>query len=184
MARSGLERPSAGGGQPRRRKQDLPRARRLVAWVSWWVLLMGLWLWIDDSLLLSEIIAGAVAAGLGATVAELAQYQAATHLRLRSEWLGRVPRLCLQVVTDTFKLLVVLWRRLGGLEPPSGFREEAVIFGDDSPAADTRRALILGARSIAPNTLALGIERESDMLVVHQLVLAEEKFRRDPRGKR
>lgn len=33
-----------------------------------------------------------------------------------------------------------------------------------------RRALIVGARSLAPNTFVLGLDRDRDQLVAHKLV--------------
>ena len=54
-------------------------ARRAAAWLAWWVLLMGLWVAVDDSIGLAELGAGAGAAALGALLAEVAGHQAATR---------------------------------------------------------------------------------------------------------
>lgn len=171
--------PVAGAGEPRRRKGHLPKARRVVAWLTWWVLLMALWVWIDDTLLFPELVVGAVAAGLGATLAELAQYQAATHVRMRSEWLSRVVKLPVLVLKDTFVLLAWLFRLLvKGVPPPSGFREEPFVHGGDDNESDTWRAFMLAVKSTAPNTLVLGIDPERDVMVSHQLVRDEVRRRR------
>jgi multisubunit Na+/H+ antiporter MnhE subunit len=139
---------------------------------------MSLWAVLDDSIAADELLAGAVAAALAATVAELAGHQAATRLRPRIEWL--IPALALpgQVARDTVIIFAALYRRLArGQEPPSGFRELPVRYGDDSIEGRTRRALLVGGRSVAPNTFVLGIDAEREVMVIHQLVT-------DPAGPR
>jgi multisubunit Na+/H+ antiporter MnhE subunit len=158
-------------GEPRERKYHRPPLARFGVWLVWWVLLMSLWVMLDDSLATDELLAGAGAAAIGAVVAELASYQAATRFRMRVRWL--VPALCLpgQVARDTVIVYAALWRRLTrGEQPDSAFVTEPVAFGDDTPAGVTRRVLLIGGRSIAPNAFALGIDRDTDTMVLHQLV--------------
>ena len=157
---------------PRERRRKIPAARRVVAWLVWWVLLMSFWIVVDDSIARDELLAGAGAAALGAFLAELVSYQAAARFRMRAEWLAPALRLPVQVVLDTGVVFAALWRRLvHGEEPPSGFRELPARFGDDSDEGVTRRALYVGGRSVAPNTFVLGIDRDRDVMIVHQLVV-------------
>lgn len=157
-----------------RPSHTVPLARRIGAWVSWWVVLMSLWVILDDSIALDELLAGAAAAALGALLAETAGYQAATRLRMRAEWLAPALRLPAQLVQDTGIVFAALWRRVTrGEEPPSGFRELPVRFGDQTVAGKTRRALLVGGRSFAPNSFALGIDEDRDVMVIHQLVVTE-----------
>src|ERR1700728_2355978 len=67
-------------------------AARFGAGLVWWILLMALWVMLDDSLDTDELLAGAGAAAIAALAAELATYQAATRFRLRISWLGRGAR--------------------------------------------------------------------------------------------
>ena len=163
-------------GEPRERKQrDLPVARRVGSWLVWWVLMMSFWVMLDDSVATDELLAGAGAAALAALLAELVSYQAATRFRMRIEWL--VPALSLpgQVVRDTVTVYAALWRRLvHGEQPSSAFLELPACFGDDSPEGVTRRVLLIGGTSVAPNTFALGIDQDRDVMVVHRLVATEE----------
>lgn len=162
-------------GQRERRRQ-VPAARRAAGWLAWWVLLMSFWIVVDDSIARDELLAGAGAAALGAFLAELVTYQAATRFRMRAEWLTPALRLPGQVLVDTGIVFAALWRRLAhGEEPPSGFRELPARFGDDSDEGVTRRALYVGGRSVAPNTFVLGIDKDRDVMVVHQLVVNEGK---------
>src|SRR5580692_10308001 len=165
--------PDAGplAGEPRDRKYHQSGLARAGTWLVWWVLLMSLWVMLDDSLATDELLAGAGAAALAALVAEVAGYQAATRFRIRVRWLVLALRLPGQVVRDTVIVYRALWRRLArGEQPDSVFVTEPVRFGDDTPAGVTRRVLLIGARSVAPNSFALGIDPGTETMVLHQLV--------------
>src|SRR5208283_6168173 len=117
------------------------------------VLLLGLWVAVDDSIGLAELGAGAGAAALGALAAEVAADQPATRFRMRPGWLLPAFRLPGQVLGDTVIVFRALWRLVvRGEQPPSGFRELPATFGDDSDEGVTRRVLLVGASSLAPNT--------------------------------
>jgi multisubunit Na+/H+ antiporter MnhE subunit len=145
--------------------------RRVYTWLAWWVLLLGLWVAVDDSIGLAELGAGAAVAALGALLTGAALDQAGTRIHLRIRWLTGLVRLPGQVLGDTVLVFRVLGRRLvHGEQPPSGFRELPVRYGDDSDAGVTRRVLLIGASSLAPNTFGLGLDEDRDIMVVHQLV--------------
>jgi multisubunit Na+/H+ antiporter MnhE subunit len=151
-----------------------PLAGRAGAWLAWWVLLMSFWVILDDSIATDELLAGAGAAALAAFVAELVTYQAAARVRIRARWLARLIRLPGQLAGDTAIVFAALWRLLAhGEEPPSGFRVLPVAYGDDTAEGRTRRALLVGGESIAPNTFALGIDKATGTMVIHQLVVNE-----------
>ncbi len=163
--------PGPLAGEPRRRRQDIPAIGRVVAWLTWWVLLMSFWVMIDDSVATDELLAGAGAAALGALLAEVVSYQAATRFRMRVGWLVPALRLPGQVARDMVTVSAALWRRIArGEQPPSAFAELPARFGDDTPAGVTRRALMIAGTSVAPNTFALGIDPDRDVMVVHRLV--------------
>jgi multisubunit Na+/H+ antiporter MnhE subunit len=147
-------------------------ARRVGAWLVWWVLLMSFWVILDNSIEPDELLAGAGAAVLGAFLAEVAFYQAGTRFRMRIEWV--VPALSLpgQVVADTAIVFAALWRRLvRGEQPPSGFRQVPVRYGSDTAEGETRRVLLIGGKSVAPNSFVLGLDAEREVMVIHQLVV-------------
>jgi multisubunit Na+/H+ antiporter MnhE subunit len=158
-------------GEPRERTYHRPAVTRVGAWLIWWVLLMALWVMLDDSLATDELLAGAGAAAIAALVAEVAGHQAATRFRMRIRWLVPALRLPGQVARDTVTVYAALWRRLArGEQPDSAFVTEPARFGDDSPAGVTRRVLLIGGRSVAPNAFALGLDRDTGTMVLHQLV--------------
>ena len=166
--------PGPLAGEPRDRKYRQSGPARAGTWLVWWVLLMSLWIMLDDSLATDELLAGAGAAALAALVAELATYQAADRFRMRIRWLVPALRLPGQVAADTVTVYAALWRRLArGEQPASAFVTEPVRFGDDTPAGVTRRVLLIGARSVAPNAFALGLDSATQTMVLHQLVAKE-----------
>jgi multisubunit Na+/H+ antiporter MnhE subunit len=148
---------------------------------------MSFWVMIDDSIDTDELWAGAGAAALAALLAELVTYQAGARFRMRIEWVVPALRLPVQVATDMGIVYVALWRRMvRGEQPPSAFLELPARFGDDSPEGLTRRTLLIGGTSVAPNTFALGIDKDRDVMVVHRLVARRElaeKSRREPAKK-
>jgi multisubunit Na+/H+ antiporter MnhE subunit len=148
--------------------------RRAGSWLAWWVLLMGLWVAVDDTIGLAELGAGAGAAALAALLTEAALHQAGTRISVRLRWLARAYRLPGQVLSDTVLIFGALARQLAhGQPPPSGFRELPVRARGQGSEAATRRVLLVGASSLAPNTVVLDIDQERDVMVVHQLVVNE-----------
>ncbi len=154
--------------------ETAPFARRAVAWLAWWILLMSFWVILDDSVATDELLAGAGAAALAAFLAELVTYQAGARMRIRARWLARIIGLPGQVAGDTVIVFAALWRRLAhGEEPRSGFRRRPVSYGGDTAEGRTRRALLIGGASLAPNTIAVGLDSGTGTMVIHQLVVNE-----------
>lgn len=166
--------PLAGAGSPGQARPGTSFARRVGSVCLWWVMLMGFWTWIDDSVDVDELLVGAAVALLGAILVEVALHQAGSSIRLRARWLLRAWRLPGQVGRDTAIVFAALWRTLStGRQPPSGFLEVGAAWGDDTPEGDTRRTLLIAGMSVAPNTIALGIDPDREVMVVHRLVLAD-----------
>jgi multisubunit Na+/H+ antiporter MnhE subunit len=165
---------SSADAEPRRRSRGVPVARRAGAWLVWWVLLMSFWVILDDSIASDELLAGAGAAALGAFLAELAFHQAGTRFRMRAEWVVPALGLPAQVMRDTAIVFAALWRFLArGEEPSSGFRALPARYGGNTAEGESRRVLLIGGRSVAPNSFALGIDPDRDVMIIHQLVVNE-----------
>jgi multisubunit Na+/H+ antiporter MnhE subunit len=128
------------------------------AWLSWWVVLAALYLWLADNAALPELAAGAVAAAIGATGAVLVRGRRRTRLR----WLRGAWRPLLGVFGD----LVPLARALPGRR--SGVLVEAPLRGPADDPAYVALTEALG--SLAPNTLVVGVDRERGVVLAHQLV--------------
>jgi len=146
--------------------------RRAATWLTWWVILMSLWVAVDDSFESDELAVGAGAAAVAALVVETACYQAELRFQVKAAWLVRAVRLPGEVVQHTLLVFGALARTLFTKAPPpeGRFRELPVRYGDDTPLGVTRRVLLTGARSLAPNEFVLGLDAERDTMVVHELV--------------
>ena len=145
---------------------------QVVFWVVSWVLLTGLYLLlVVDSVDMSELVTGAVAAAVGATAATVVRSQRLVSFRPRLRWALGLWRLPLQVALDTGTLIAVLWRRLVLRRPVGGsFRAVPFQLAGEEPEAAARRAIAKGVGSIAPNTYVLDVDREHELILVHQLV--------------
>lgn len=164
--------PGGAGQGPGQPAGPLPPLRRVTTWLAWWVLLLALWVAVDDSLAPDELLVGAGAAALAALLAEVVFHQAAVRFQVRVAWLVRALRLPGEVAGQTGIVFAALARTVLGKAPPpsGGFRERPLRYGDDSPLGVTRRLLLTGARSLAPNEFVVGIDAERDVMVTHQLV--------------
>jgi hypothetical protein len=142
--------------------------------------MMSLWVAIDDSFESDELLVGAGVAAFAALAAEVVGDQAGVRLSIRAVWLVRALELPGQVVQQTVIVFAALARTLftkalstETQAPPGRFRELPVRYGDDTPRGVTRRLLLIGAKSLAPNEFVLGIDAERDVMVTHQLVEEE-----------
>jgi multisubunit Na+/H+ antiporter MnhE subunit len=146
-----------------------------VTWFAWWALMMSLWVAADDSLRADELIVGAAAAALAAAAAVLVGRLAQLRAGFEAAWLpaavSGVLGLPGRVAQETLLVFAALARTLVRREPPTGgFREIPVRYGDDTPAGVTRRILLTGAQSLAPNAFTADFDAERDVMIVHELV--------------
>jgi multisubunit Na+/H+ antiporter MnhE subunit len=112
-------------------KNKPSRPGALITWLTWWVLLMSLWVAVDDSFESDELLAGAGAAALAALATAVVSRQAGTRYQIRAAWLPRALALPGQVVGDTIAVFAVLARTVTTREPPprGAFREMPVRYG-------------------------------------------------------
>ena len=147
---------------------------RLAHWLAWWIALVLLWQLFVNTFAPPEVLAGLVAAAIAATAAEVVRGQGLIHFRPRMHWLVRARKLPLAVIVDCRVVLGVLWRRLVRREPVQGvFTAFPFDSGGDDAEAAARRALYVLAISLTPNTFVVGIDREDDVMLVHQLVSSD-----------
>ena len=137
---TGAPGPLAREARQRHGHRGRPSARHRVAtWLAWWVLMMGFWVAVDDSVRFDELLVGAGAAALAALAAELVTHQAEVRLRLRPRWLLAALRLPWEIARDTGVVFGALARLLLRRERPGGeFAEIPVRYGDDTPLGQTR----------------------------------------------
>jgi hypothetical protein len=113
------------------------------------------------------MLAGTGSAAVSAIVFEAVRREGALRFAARARWLSLVLRLPLRVLVDT----AIVFR---GLARGRTFADDlrAIRF-ESGAAADARsiarRALAVWLVSAAPNTIAVEVDLENDVLLVHQL---------------
>jgi hypothetical protein len=151
--------------------------RRTSRWLVWWGLLAALWLLLVDNTKLPELVAGAVAAALGATAAAAIEERHPVRLAPRPGWLLGGLRVLPRLPLDCLVLAVALVRRR-----PGSFRAIRFRGGGDDPESVARRAFAEVLDSLGPNSYVVGIDE--DVMLVHQLEPPEDAASVDPAGLR
>ena len=145
------------------------------AWLIWWALLAALWLALVDTVVVPELVAGAVGAAIAATGAVIVRGQRRLLLRPRLAWMRAAGRPLRRTVADLVPLARALWqrgvRRRGGHGALVEVPYTAVA---DDPDAAAHRVFTEALGSLAPNTLIVDIDRERRVLLVHQLVPSDD----------
>lgn len=153
----------------------------MAPWLVAWLGAAALWMVLTDSVRVAELVAGAAVAALAATGFELVRRQrVAEQAVLPGLWL-RVWRVLVKAVPDVWRLTRAAFAQLVQREPVRG-RVIAMPFGHAEDTAEARayRAAAVGLGSIAPNSIVIGVDPESGLLLVHQLVPTREPSDLDP----
>jgi multisubunit Na+/H+ antiporter MnhE subunit len=146
--------PRGGGG----------RRGEVRAWLAWWAILAGLYVALVDSRRLEELVAAVVLGALAATASVLVRRERAVVLRPRPADVVGELRHVLSWPRDLVLLAGALVRRPSGQVIETPF--EAT--GDD-PRDVARRALAVAGRTLAPNTIVIGLDEERGVLISHRL---------------
>jgi multisubunit Na+/H+ antiporter MnhE subunit len=131
------------------------------------------WLVIDDNVAQPELLTGVVVALLALALAVVVRRSSTVHAQVRISMLRHAWRLPLLLIADTVRVSATVLRTLTGRRGPQG-RLRAVRYRattDSSPDVG-RRVLTEWGASIAPNRYVIGIDREAEVLLVHELAPA------------
>ncbi|HEX4718694.1 MAG TPA: Na+/H+ antiporter subunit E [Thermoleophilaceae bacterium] len=139
-------------------------------WLLAWVTSMALWMVLADSVRIAEIIVGIGVAALAATGFEVVRRQRLAEQYIPLRPLVGVWRVLLRAVPDVWRLTRAAFSQVAQREPARG-RVIAMEFGHGGADPEQRgvRAIEVGLGSIAPNTIVIGVDRETGVLLVHQL---------------
>jgi multisubunit Na+/H+ antiporter MnhE subunit len=146
--------------------------RAVAIWLGWWLFLFVVWMLLVLTQATAEVLAGVVGAAIGATAAEVVRRSGLVDIRPWRMWPRRPWLLALTVVSDCWLLTVALFRQVRWRDDNVGaFRGIPFEAGpDDDPKAVARRAAYTAQISLTPNTYVIGIDRELDNMLVHELV--------------
>ncbi len=143
----------------------------MACWLAWWLACAVLWMWLEDTVALANMVDGAVAAALGASGATLVYAERLVAFAPRARWALRLWRPLAQFAPDLWTLAVVLLRALGGGErSPGALRALPFELVGDPGEVSARCALATVAGSFPPNTIVLGVHEDDELILVHQLV--------------
>lgn len=144
--------------------------RRALAWSLGWCFAAAFYLLLIDITDLPELIVGAGAAVIAATGMELAREQGVVGESIRPRWLLRIHRPLLKVPGDVTFVSVMAFQQLVRREPHIGtFRAVPFACEGRERLATGQAALAEAFGSFAPNTFIVGIDRERELILAHQL---------------
>lgn len=134
-----------------------------------WAGLLLLWFALAGAVSVSEAVAGAAGAALGATAAEAVRRQGLVHAWPRARWLRHAWRLPGRVVVDFGRVMGALGRRAAGRRVHGRFRAIPFPVGGGDERSTARRAVATAAGSLAANGYVLGFDARHNLVLVHEL---------------
>jgi multisubunit Na+/H+ antiporter MnhE subunit len=142
-----------------------------LAWLGWWGGFTSVWLLLVDTSSTPEVLMGMAATVIAAAAAEVVRSRGLAPLHPRLQWLRSVCRLPGRVLLDCWIVIVALCRELVRSQPTRGvFRAVPFRAGGADAGSAAQRALVTMAISLTSNTYVIGIDRDANMILIHQLV--------------
>ena len=142
----------------------------------------GFYLLLIDTVQLPELYAGAGATLLAAVAFEVSREQGFAEAALPIRGVARVWRLALRLPVEIWLVSATAIAQLIRPRHNSRGRFRAVAFdaGGDGPGDAGRRALAEALGSLTPNTIVVGIDPDSKLILVHQLRVRGGREELDP----
>lgn len=137
--------------------------------VSAWAGFTGLWFLFVYQLSLIELVAGAAASALTVVALEVSLHAVPLRFKPEARWLSRAFVLPVTVVEDMIVLLRTLMRLVAGRKIPSLFQVTHFRAIADNPRSNAKRVLAVAFTTVSPNSIVIGIDRESGLLLFHEL---------------
>jgi len=149
-----------------------PPSRRAIAacWLTAWCGCAVVWMWLEDTVVLANLVDGAVAAAIGATGTTLVYVERLVEFDPRARWALRLWRPVAQFGPDMWILASALGRALRGERASGALRAVRFEPAGAPGEVSARCALASAVGSFAPNTIVLGVEVADRVILVHQLV--------------
>jgi multisubunit Na+/H+ antiporter MnhE subunit len=152
----------------------------VLLWLAWWVAMFAFYLALVDTRQYPELVLGSIVAAAGASAAVAIRSARPLRASLPPGLLRLLPAVLWSLVSQSVLVLGFLAGRLAGRRRRGHFRTAPFRGGGDGPRDVGRRALTEGLGSLGPNTIVVGIDRERDLIVVHQLTRRDDQV--DPLG--
>jgi hypothetical protein len=141
------------------------------SWTLWWLVVFGLWNVMQAAAEELEIAAGAGAAAVGATLAELARRQGLLRFAPDARAVAQAARIPWQTLREFAILTAALFLHLARIRPlRSAWVAVAFDAGGDDPRAAGNRAVRPLVDNVTPNTIVADVDCERDVALKHDLV--------------
>ncbi len=137
----------------------------VIAWLSF----VGLWFLFVYQLSLTELIAGAGAAAVTIVGLELSLKVVPLRFQPELRWLLLMLRLPGTVIRDMGVLVRIFFRLITGKKIPGLFQVTDFSALGEGPRANARRALAVVFTTVSPNSVVVGIDRKTGLLLFHEL---------------
>jgi multisubunit Na+/H+ antiporter MnhE subunit len=146
-----------------------------------WGLCAALWLVLDDTVAVPELVDGAVAATLGASAATLVRARSHVQFAAQPSWARYWWRPLVRLVADLPTLVRVLANALiSGERDPGRVRTVRFAVQSDARARAAQVALASIVGSVAPSTVVVAVDEDAERLIFHELTPGEGRERADP----
>lgn len=148
----------------------------LTGWLIFaaeYVFLLGAWILFTSLPEMNEITAGLAAAFLGAAGDAVVKATEFARFRPRFRHAMLILAEPWYVAKDTVLVFWELLRRIAGMPRRSRLKVVPFDGGGDDLNGSARRTLAISYSTISPNTIVLGIDRERNLLLLHEMVPAE-----------
>lgn len=131
--------------------------------------LLGVWLLFVSQTHRAEIVAGVCAAALGAVADGLVKAKRLAKFRPHLQWVALFSREPWYVLTGSAAILWALARRMMGKKSDAQFRVVPFRAGGEDRESAARRALAITLTTIPPNFIVVGIDKQQNFMLVHQV---------------
>jgi multisubunit Na+/H+ antiporter MnhE subunit len=144
-------------------------ARAIVFSSAEFIFLLGLWMLFVSMVKVDELLVGLCAAIISAVADGVVKAKQFAKFRPRLQWLLMFFWEPWYILEGSASILWALVRRLMGKKSEAQFRVVPFRAGGETQQDSARRALAVTLTTIPPNFIVVGIDKERNFMLVHQV---------------
>ena len=134
-----------------------------------WICFIGLWFLFVYQLSLIELVAGAAAALATIVALELSLKVVPLRFQPKPSWLFCTFKLPAIIIQDMGILVRALAGLMAGKKIPSLFQVTYFSAAGEEGQANAKRTLAVAFTTVSPNSVVVGIDRKSGLVLFHEL---------------